>query len=71
MSRAERNEFVDAVFDLLMVEDNKQLRDILRPQNLPAYFKMLHMDENRRKIIASKLKNLIESARNAGLEAEE
>lgn len=71
MSRAERNEFVDAVFDLLMVEDNRQLRDILRPQNLPAYFKMLHMDENRRKIITSELKNLIESARNASLDQEE
>lgn len=71
MNRAERNEFVDAVFGLLMVEDNRQLRDILRPQNLPAYLKMLHMDENRRKVITSELKNLVESARNAGLVQEE
>ena len=68
MTNEERSALVDAVFDLLMMEDNKEMRDVLRPQNLRAYFKMLHLDGNRRRIIASELKNLIESAKNVRLD---
>lgn len=65
MTIAERNEFVDTVFDLLMVGDTRSPRDLIRPQNLRAYLKTLQTDEDTRRIIAEELVNLAESARKA------
>lgn len=64
MTISERNEFFDAVFELLMIEDTNHLRDIMRPQNLLTYFRSLKSDEVMRKLIASELANLIQSAKN-------
>lgn len=55
MTAQERNEFFDAVFDLLMMEHASRPRDVIRPQNLRALFKTMQMDENRRRLIASVL----------------
>lgn len=63
MTTEERNEFFDTVFDLLMIEDTNHPLDILRPQNLKAYFQNLTGDSNVRKIIGAELENLIQSAR--------
>ena len=63
MSTAERNEFFDTVFELLMTEDAHRPWDILRPQNLRAYFVNLKSDSNARRVIASELAHLIRSAK--------
>lgn len=65
MTIQERNEFFDSVFDLLMMENVDRPRDIIRPQNIRAYFKTMHMDESRRRMIASVLVDLVESAKNS------
>ena len=62
MTPEERNEFFDAVFDLLMLENASKPVDILRPQNLKALFQTLHMDEERRNIITSVLLELAQAA---------
>lgn len=63
MTAAERNEFFDTLFELLMIEDTNQLRDIIRPQNLLSYFRNLKSDETMRKVIVDELTNLFQSAR--------
>lgn len=65
MTSEERNEFFDTVFELLMIENTNRPRDLIRPQNLLAYFKNLKSDESMRKVIAAELANLIQSARAA------
>lgn len=63
MTNQERSDFFGNLFELLMIEDTNHPRDIIRPQNLRAYFKNLHTDEDMRHVIASELANLIRSAR--------
>lgn len=58
MTPEERNEFFDAVFDLLMLENASKPADVLRPQNLRALFQTLQMDEEKRNIILSVLQEL-------------
>lgn len=65
MSIAERNEFFDALFELLMIDDTNRLRDILRPQNIRSYFRNLKSDETMRKVISAKLANLLQAAKSA------
>lgn len=65
MSPQERNQFFDTVFELLMIDGASRTADLIRPQNLRAYFKTLHADENMRRILAAELLNLVESARKA------
>ena len=62
MTPEERNEFFDAVFDLLMLENANKPADVLRPQNLKALFQTLQMDEERRTVIASVLQELAQAA---------
>ena len=64
MTPAERSEFFDIVFDLLM-ENSDRPRDLMRPQNVKALLKTLQNDEERRNIIASVLLELVEAARKA------
>lgn len=71
MTNQERNEFFDAVFDLLMMENANRPRDIIRPQNIRALFKTMHMDETKRRMIASVLIDLVESARSTHSEMNE
>ena len=63
MSTAERNEFFDTVFELLMIEDTNRPWDILRPQNIRAYFENLKSDSKVRRVIATELANLLRSAK--------
>lgn len=65
MSAQERNEFFDAVFDLLMTDNTSRPRDIMRLQNIRSYFKTLSTDGNKRHVIASELMSLFESAKKA------
>lgn len=62
MGREERSAFFDTLFDLLMVGDTSRPRDIMRPQNLRAYFKTLKGDETMRRTIVSELISLADSA---------
>ena len=62
MTIAERNEFFDTLFELLMVENASRPLDILKPQNIKTYFQNLISDKNARSIIASELANLLQSA---------
>lgn len=63
MTNEERNEFVDSFFDLIMTPDTHRPRDILKPQNILTYFKTLHMEENKRKIVGAELSKLVEVAK--------
>lgn len=63
MSAQERNEFVDTVYELLSQGGAKKTYHLLRPQNIRTYLKALNSDENIRRILASELANLIQSAK--------
>lgn len=63
LDNGERSEFFDAVFDLLLLENASQVKDILRPQNIKTLFKTLQMDEEKRKMIGSVLTELLEAAK--------
>ena len=65
MTNEERNEFVDTFFDLIMTTDTKRPRDILKPQNILTYFKTLHMDEERRKLVGAELAKFVEAAKHS------
>lgn len=65
MSAEERNAFFDAVFELLMTENTKAPKDVLKPQNIIALVKTLRVDEQTRHTIASVLNRLIQSAKDA------
>lgn len=65
MTNEERNEFSDTLFHLLMIGDTNQLKDIVRFQNIRAYLKTWHMDDDRRKIISTEMSKLVESAKRA------
>lgn len=71
MTPAERNEFFDAVFDLLMMENASRPRDLMRPQHLRTLLRTIQMDEEKRRLIASVLIDLVESARNTHIEMTE
>lgn len=63
MTREERGDFFDTVFALLASGDASRTTEIMRPQNLLAYFKTLHGDEEMRRVIGSELANLLQAAR--------
>lgn len=65
MTNEERGAFFDNVFGLLMIDDTSKPKDIIRPQNIRAYIKALHSDGARRRLIASELMKLAESAHRA------
>ena len=65
MSPQERNQFFDNVFELVMIDSANSPRDLIRPQNLRSYFRTLQTDDNMRRILASELLNLAESAKKA------
>lgn len=71
MTNEERNEFVDAVFDLMMAEDTSNVKDILKPQNVFNYVKTLKVEEDRRKTISVELQKLLEAAKKARLKLKE
>lgn len=71
LSNAERGEFFDAVFSLLMLENASQTRDVLRPQNMLAALKTIHLDEEKRRMMGTVLQELLETAKAVHTKTEE
>ncbi len=65
MSKEDRSEFFDTVFELLASGDAERTGEIMRPQNVRAYLKTLQSNEYIRNILASELASLARSARHA------
>lgn len=65
MTTEERNEFVDAVFEMMMEEETSTIKDILKPTRIVSYIKTLKVDEDRRKTISTELQKLIDAAKKA------
>ena len=65
MSIEDRSKFFDTVFELLESTGAEHTGEIIRPQNVRAYFKTLQTNENMRNILASELANLALSARHS------
>lgn len=65
LSIEERSAFFDAVFGLLMQENASRPRDVLRPQNILAALKSIHLEDEKRKMMGAVLQELLESARSA------
>ena len=61
-SLQERNEFVDAVFELLTLGEIDDLRDVILPRNVLRYLRTLSTDEELRSIIAREFTQLIRTA---------
>lgn len=76
MSIDDRNEVVDAVFDLLSIGNVNNVFDILQPKNLQNYIRVLSSDSKLRKVLSEEFQNLMDAARktqqqlDAGEEAE-
>lgn len=58
----ERNEFVDAVFELLSVGQTDDLREAILPRNVLRYLRQLGTDEQMRSIIAREFAQLLRTA---------
>ena len=63
MSQTERNEFIDGMFELLMLENAQRPKDVLRPQNIVASIRTLYGDGTKRKMMSAVLQELVNSAR--------
>ena len=63
MSNEERSEFFDTVFELLESTGAEHAGEIIRPQNVRAYLKVLKTNEYMRNVLASELVRLVSSAR--------
>lgn len=63
MTNAERNEVVDAVFDLLTIGDVDNVFEILQPKNIGNYLRTLHTNTKIRRILYDELTNLLEAAK--------
>lgn len=63
LTNAERGEFFDGIFGLLMQENASQAKDVLRPQNILAALKAIHLEEGKRRMIGTVLQELVESAK--------
>ena len=63
LEKEERGAFFEAVFDLLLLENASQVRDILRPQNIMTLLRTLQLDEEKRKLIGSVLTELLDAAK--------
>ena len=61
-SMAERNEFVDAVYELLSMSQTDDLRHVILPRNVLRYLRTLRTDEQMRSIIAREFAQLFRTA---------
>ncbi len=68
MSNEERSEFFDTVFELLESTGAERAGEIIRPQNVRAYLKVLKSNEYMRNILASELVRLASIARQSQIE---
>ena len=67
MSPEQRNEVVDAVFDLLSMGEAKSVFDLIHPKNVRTYLKTLVTDGKIRRILSDEFLNLLEAARKTQL----
>ncbi len=63
MTIQERNDIVDAVFELLSVGNVENVLEIIHPKNVGNYLRTLNSNAKIRKILSDELLNLIEAAR--------
>ena len=63
LSMEERSAFIDGIFDLLTQENASQAKDLLRPQNIIAVLKAIRMDEEKRRMMGTRLQELLETAK--------
>ena len=68
MTNEERSEFFDTVFELLESTGAERAGEIIRPQNVRAYLKVLKSNEYMRNILASELVRLASIARQSQTE---
>ena len=71
MSNEERNEIVDAVFDLLSIGNVSSVFDIIHPKNVRTYLKTLSTDGKLRRILSEEFMSLLEAARKTQLALED
>ena len=65
MTSEQRSEFVDTVYELLSTGGAKTTFHLLRPQNIRSVIRTLNNDDNVRRLLATELAGLIQSARAA------
>ena len=63
LDNTQRGEFFDGIFGLLMQENASQPKDVLRPQNVLAALKSLHLEEGKRRMMGSVLQELVDTAK--------
>lgn len=71
MSIEQRNEIVDAVFDLLSTGGASSVFDIIHPKNVRTYVRTLAGDGKLRRILSDEFMSLIEAARKTQLTLEQ
>ena len=71
MTGEERNEIVDAVFDLLSIGGANCVFDIIHPKNVRAYLRTLATDGKLRKKLSDEFLSLIEAARKTQITLED
>ena len=59
---AERNAFVDAVYELLALGQTDDLREVILPRNVLRYLRQLRTDEQLRSVIAREFADLFRTA---------
>ena len=71
LTTQERNEIVDAVFDLLSIGNVSSVFDLIHPKNVRTYLKTLSTDGKLRRLLSEELMSLMEAARKTQLTLEE
>ncbi|MBE6922429.1 MAG: DUF2974 domain-containing protein [Ruminococcaceae bacterium] len=71
MTNQERNEIVDAVFDLLAIGEVNSVFDLIHPKNVRTYLKTLSTDGKLRRMFSEEFMSLMEAARKTQLALEE
>ncbi len=65
MTDQERNQIVDAMYQILSAEGVEKVSDIFQPKYIPSYIKAIGEDEALRKELSSKLAALFDAAKSA------
>lgn len=65
MSMEDRNQVVDAIFDLLSVGDVENVFEILQPKNIRNYIRVLSSDSALRRVLSEEFFSLLDAARAA------
>lgn len=68
MSIAQRNEVVDAVYELLTISDAEDVFDLLHPRHVANYIKALGSDSKLRRILSGEFQAFLEAAKKTQLQ---